>query len=251
MLFIGYKCSLKSLRGKIEGDDGLFSFYGNTPDCNLFERLGFQIKLEEHDKLTHASFCGIISDLRDLVNIREPITALLDFGWTGRRYINAKNHKLRKLLRAKALSMLYQYSGCPILDSLARYAIRNTEGLKFQIPANWDSYQKQRFAVLYKKYKERLPNRKTGFRTRMLMESKFNIPIFDQLAIESYLDGLEGIQPLCHPAIARHCPAAAVHYYSTYVAPLSWGLGNCLTGMFDGKHKNFLRCHDEKIRIKR
>jgi hypothetical protein len=112
-----------TLEGFVEGDDGLFS-----TDVHLsaedYEKLGFTIKIEEVDDPCHASFCGMVFSGSGEI-IREPRRFMMGFGWT-QSFINAGPHIMDELLRAKALSAVYETPQCPIVGAFARYALDHT-----------------------------------------------------------------------------------------------------------------------------
>lgn len=219
MLFTGYKCGLKSIKGRVEGDDGLFTFYGKVPTSADFAKLGLIVKLDLCDSLSEASFCGIVADMIDLINIKDPIAALLDFGWATQQYSGANDRKLKRILRTKAFSLVFQYPGCPILDALGRYGLRITDGLKFKMPASMTPYEKEKFMLSYNKYKNHLPVRTCTFRTRFLMEKIYKVSILHQFLIENYLNSLQDIRPLDHWAILANCPRTHVDYYDRFSGP--------------------------------
>lgn len=215
-LFVCHKLRIVGVRGLTEGDDGIFSMFDRIPDSTHFARLGFIVKMVEVDNISEASFCGIISDECDLINVKDPIEALLDFGWAHQQYSGAKQRKLLRILRTKAFSLLYQYAGCPILDALARYGLRITDGLKFKLPADMTNYEKDRFMSMWRKYKLDLPNKKTPWRTRLLVERKFGVFVADQIEIENYLNGLDRLTVLKHWAILAYCPPETIAYFDKY-----------------------------------
>lgn len=215
-LYVANKNGLTSVKGRVEGDDGIFSFYGPYPNEQDFTKLGLIIKIDKYDEITEASFCGIIADAEELIQVRDPISALLDFGYTTRQYAYASDKRLKQLLRAKAMSLIYQYPGCPILDSLARMALKLTTGSRFLLPSHTSEYHKDIFYALYHRYGNKFPVVNTGLRTRRLVEKKFGISIMEQLQIEQYLDSIETIQPLFHPAIIRHAHPDTIDYFERY-----------------------------------
>ncbi len=211
-LFVAKECGLKSLKGKVEGDDGLFTFYGDIPPVSYFEKLGLLIKLVEYDSITTASFCGIVSVEDSLINVTDPTVACLDFGWTSGKYANSGRRKLNKLLRAKSLSMAYQYPGCPILDALSKYGIRVTDGVNFQIPIEYDQYKRNR---LLDNMKHPLPSKTVDHNTRLLVENLYGISVYSQLKIEEYLNSLNCIVPLDIRGMLN-CNEDQLDYYQRY-----------------------------------
>lgn len=187
--------------GVVEGDDGLYRVEGPCPTIEDFASLGLVIKLDHHDQLETASFCGLVFDLEDRINVTDPIQALAKFGWTSGSYAGARQNKLNALLRAKAMSLKHQFNGCPILDALANYGLRITNNVSqrdvFKYATRsaevgwWD---RMKLAAIRKW--DRIPHREVGDRTRLLVEQLYNIPIEMQLTIEAYLDSLTENQPL-------------------------------------------------------
>jgi len=109
--------------GYVEGDDGIF-FSSVELTSQDYLDLGFTCKIVEHETATRASFCGIVcSD--SLQIIRNPRRFVSKFGWTN-SFVNAGPKIKSQLLRAKALSAIYEAPSCPIVSVLARQALRKT-----------------------------------------------------------------------------------------------------------------------------
>lgn len=221
-LFTFERCgsSRNSIRGVVEGDDGLFVFDGPAPTPDDFAKLGLVIKLEMHRDLAAASFCGLIFDPDDLVNIACPFKALATFGWTSSRYRNTSSKTLKAMLRCKALSLAHQYPGAPVFSALARYGLRVTDDvavsktLRVANARGWDEWHRVQVLQAIENCRESRP---VPMRTRLLMEEKFKLRVTDQLYIEAYLDSLREIRPL----VIDHAmfPSAWVDYSSRYVRP--------------------------------
>lgn len=215
MLFASYKLNLRSLKGKVEGDDGIFTFYGDVPDGEWFTQLGLIIKIVEYDELSLGSFCGILCDKDDMINVTNPIDALLDFGWTTGKYAGAKHKKLLQLLRSKAMSMAYQYPGCPILDALSKYGLRVTKGSTFTYPTG-DPYKAQMFKILFNKYGSAFPIKKIGLNTRLLVERLYGISIETQQNFENYLNNKMDLSPIDFGDLLSLVGKDQVDYYNKY-----------------------------------
>lgn len=214
-LFTAHKLNLKSLKGKVEGDDGIFTFYGEVPSTDWFAKLGLIIKIVEYEELSLGSFCGILCDSDDMINVTNPIDALLDFGWTSGKYSGASDKKLRMLLRAKSMSLAYQYPGCPILDALSKYGLRVTKGEKFLL--NLDPYKTELFRTMFLKYGTEFPIKTPSLRTRLLVERLFKIPINQQLKFENYLDHKQDLSPIEFGDFLDLVNADQKHYYDNYL----------------------------------
>lgn len=213
-LFTAYKNNLKSVKGKVEGDDGIFTFYGKCPGEDWFSRMGVIIKIVEYQELSLGSFCGILCDQEDMINITDPIAACLDFGWTTGKYAPAGDKKLAQLLRAKAMSLAYQYPGCPILDALSKYGLRMTEGVNYKL--NLDPYKTQSFELMYAKFGEKFPRVEVKYRTRLLVEQLFKIPVLVQISFEKYLNNLHVLCPIDFGDLLRYCHPDQRDYYHRY-----------------------------------
>lgn len=119
-LFIMHKLGIKG-HLMVEGDDGIMvSYNGILPTAADYLKLGFTIKLAEYAMPTMGSFCGLSSDGVD--NTRDPRRIFRSFGWTTSG-INSRPRRLWQLLKAKALSLLYELPQCPISGVLARCAL--------------------------------------------------------------------------------------------------------------------------------
>lgn len=165
-------CKGGELEGFVEGDDGIFS---TTVEITAkdYEQLGFTIKVEEVDDPTTASFCGLVfADSGQIV--RDPVKFCQTFGWT-QSFINAGHPTMMRLLRAKALSALYEAPNCPISAEISRYALRVTEGVDPLFVA--DGYH----AVP----SSDIPETNPSADTRALYADKYGIPVSVQLECES------------------------------------------------------------------
>lgn len=192
MLFILSEEGCQDVDGVVEGDDGLFRYQGRCPKGADFEKLGLKIKLEPCENITEASFCGLIFDPEDLVNVTDPFAEIATMFWV-RGGAALKQSKLKALLRCKSLSLAHQYPGSPVLQSMAQCVLRMTRNVAHvatQIANNnkflntWEREQ-----LLEAGFDERnIPTRVVPPSTRHLMESKFGLPVETQLRLEAMFD---------------------------------------------------------------
>jgi hypothetical protein len=214
-------------KGGHEGDDGITCTKPDSarPTTSDYQLLGWTCKLEAAESFSEASFCGIVSDREDLVNVTDILKAVAEFGWTSEKYAFANELTLKALLRAKGYSMIYQYPGCPVLDALGHYALRVTDDLavktrllqimqtKFE-----DSYKRNLILQAIEFVSMKRPDRKESPpNTRRLVYKKFGVSEQKQLEIESYLDSLSVICPL---QIDLDWHPDWVAAYDQYVRPL-------------------------------
>lgn len=213
-------------KGGHEGDDGATCTKPNEsrPTAKDYDDLGWICKSFSVPTFSEASFCGIVSDQEDLINVTNIKKAICEFGWTSEKYAHASNTTLMALLRAKGFSMVYQYPGCPILDALGHYALRITD--TSVVRDRLDRLLQSKFLDLYKreillqaieKITNERPERKdTPQNTRMLVERIYQISVDKQRQIEMYLDQLDRVQPLC---VDLDFPVSWAETWQCYVRP--------------------------------
>lgn len=240
LMFMLYLCKKNGnlcIRGVIEGDDGLFVMLGDPPKTEVFEKFGLSIKLINFRDINHASFCGMVFDLTDRTNVTNPIDVLLSFGWTTSNYARSNPRIHKHLIRAKALSLAYQYPACPILSTLAHKMCELTAGIDVLSFLNgkgarsFDQYKMEQMKNAAYMDKNNL-NRKPGHNTRLLVETLYGISIADQITIEGKISQMTEIKPIDIPEILSYCTPVTVDYYSRYCCkvdvktnyfmPMSW-----------------------------
>lgn len=187
-----------------EGDDGIVGCV-HAPAASDYKSLGAHIKLEVPPDIASASFCGNVFAPAAMHNVTNPLEASVAFGWTNYSYYGSGPKVLNSLLCCKALSMAYEYPGCPILRSLSRYALRMTWSL-FKNPqdlfsefvrleSNQYEVELLRKAIDYVS-ESGVPDVQIHDETRLLVERLYGVPVPMQLSIESYLDNLNELVPL-------------------------------------------------------
>lgn len=166
--------------GYVEGDDGIFSFPENIElDVDIYSKLGFIIKLEYVKEPEDASFCGIRGI--DGENVRDPFHFIQTFGWTATD-IGARPNKLKSLLRAKALSAVYETPQCPIIRAYADWALKHTRGVVPKFVS--DGYHN---TDVIPRCEEKLPAFNPSSRIRLRFATLFGISIPDQIRLEGKL----------------------------------------------------------------
>lgn len=201
MLFLCEKLGSTTV-GVVEGDDGLFMVDGPIPTTQDFADLGLVIKLQAHDALEEASFCGLVFDPEDLVNVTDPREELATFGWCSSRYARSRDKIKLMLLRCKSLSLAHQYPGCPILSSLAQYGLRVTRSVRYYMRGFMEKQGSHLSGWLREQYLNALSDEariklvSPPIRTRLLVERKFGVTVGEQKRIESMLDCLHELRPL-------------------------------------------------------
>jgi hypothetical protein len=183
--------------GFVEGDDGLFRLFDwQKIDDAIFTRLGLTIKMEKQTELHLASFCGLIFDPQSFTIITDPRKVLAEFGWADCHYVRCGDVRLKELLRAKALSFAHQYPGCPIVQSLAQYGLRMTRHIdmrRYLERARLGVWSRERLLEALDGDLKPVPVTRES---RDIVESKFGIPVSEQIAIEKLLDSKNDLSPI-------------------------------------------------------
>jgi len=227
MLYMCKRAGCKDVVGVVEGDDGLFRMRGKPPSVEDFAEIGMVIKADIHTSLTTASFCGLVFDIEDQVNVVDIRKVLAGFGWTSAKYVEARASKLEHLMRSKALSLLYQYPGCPVLQAFGRHILRLTSkySLRQSVQVamrNANVYERQRLremAEALERRKWELPFREVPMNTRFLVEQLYGVSVESQLALEKHFNEVQEICPINLDAFL-HPHWSWRDYYDQYV--LQW-----------------------------
>jgi hypothetical protein len=205
LMFMLFACEInrnKNVAGKVEGDDGIFSMDGEFPSAELFEQLGLKIKLVVHDSICKASFCGMVFDPEERINLTDPRHVLATFAWTSRQYLSASSNKLKLLLRCKALSIAHQYPGCPIIAALAQYGLRVTKSFDVKGFIETRSFSKYAGEYYRQIVADAVKDEKNirivspGIKTRLLVEELYGISVESQLKLEEELMTKNDLEPI-------------------------------------------------------
>jgi hypothetical protein len=224
MLFMLDRNGCENVDGVVEGDDGLFVFDGRAPTSKQFEDLGLIIKLEIIEDLARASFCGLVFDLFDLINVTDPRVVLASTAWTSERYVKARAKKLMVLLRCKALSMAHQYPGCPILSSYAHYILRLTRSydIRHYVYEGYMNEWERSQLIDALKDERKIHKIDPPDNTRRLVFELYGISERDQKHIEDWFDNCQSLQPFDIPCLRKYKNPVWEHYYYNYVSDRGW-----------------------------
>jgi hypothetical protein len=211
--------SEEDVRAVIEGDDCLCSA-PSFPTAEQFRMLGANIKIEMHDDLSTASFCGLVFDEQELFNVTNPLEVLATLPWTSNKYLGSSSNTKKKLLRCKALSMAHQYPGCPIVQSMAKCFLRLTSGIDVTHyvtqNGNISGWERDQLLEMLKFGVKNLTFPEPGFRTRQLVSKLYGIEIHEQRYIEELFDQKEDLGPIFSPFLVQLMPSVWREYYQKY-----------------------------------
>lgn len=125
----------------VEGDDSVFEEI--TGADVVFRNLGFTAKLETYDDLKDASFCRIY--VGGKAAITDAIYVLSKLGWSNAQYLQASKKKKYQLLKAKCMSYLTQYAGCPIVTTACNEILDKLEGINEIRDKDWWEKEKMKY----------------------------------------------------------------------------------------------------------
>lgn len=223
-LFVCSKAGIQEeeVDGFVEGDDGLFRFHNDQViDDTIFTKLGLTIKIEKHDQLHTAAFCGLVFDPTSLIIVTDPRKVLAEFGWADPFYVKCNDVRLKELLKAKSMSFAHQYPGCPIVQSVAFYGMRVTRHINVKRlidkSVTLGSWQRDRILEALKFHdSEGLKPVPVPDEARNIVESKFGITVAEQLAIEKIYDEKNDLTPV-DLGLPLFFPQEWNDFWATYV----------------------------------
>jgi len=169
--------------GFVEGDDGI-CLDNDIPD-SLITDLGINLTWERHPNFGTASFCGALCSLDDLVVIADPIKWLAKMTVAPPKYLHSSRNVKMSLVRALALSGLYQYRDCPVIGPICWSLCKRTSGFSIdRVTAEQDAWKRDLLVAA---------NRRETWSTqpvvkpsvRDLVAEMFGVSVPDQLYLES------------------------------------------------------------------
>jgi len=204
----------------VEGDDGIAGISKDIP-ASYFIDMGLNVKMETHEFLSDASFCGLVFDPIELINIRDPRTPLGTIMWVPKKYALASFKTHKSLLKSKALSIIFEYPGCPILSVLGHKLFSLLEDVPMKDISD-SSYTRREFAVHMERYlKGEVPIKEIGQRTRALMERLFDVSVQQQLDIEESIRNMT-LQEWDTSAVQNIMPQLWKENYNLYTRTSSY-----------------------------
>lgn len=168
----------------VEGDDGFIACTREL-DFTIAKKLGFSLKIEATMEASHVKFCSLSTcDGRIVPDIRRVLShygVINDIQVANLFRSQSKRGKrqLDQLMKSKAHSLLATSAGVPILQELALQQLRVYE--KTILNPKYFDYWESEFYDLYSQQRA-LP---ITDNMRAFVAENFDIPVKDQLAIES------------------------------------------------------------------
>lgn len=226
-----------SVRLIVEGDDSLFQTVADITSQDFID-CGLTCKLERHETINTASFCGLLYHPLTLDVITDPIKVILKTPYLPRKWSGSSKVVRLQILKCKALSILWQYPGCPILTSYAKWILRETCHLKIRKTV-LEFYKKQVFYQTagldyniflkinsYQSVLTETPCKEVSLHNRLLLEEKYAISIDEQIEIEKFYDSQGELRPYHHDLILNHCNSDQIHNFHSHVFEVPMGMRN-------------------------
>jgi len=180
-LYLCYKYECQDVRCFVEGDDCIGTYIGPQFTVEDYASFGFIIKLKYLHYPNTASFCGQIFSLTNFIVITDPLKVLINFTWVNMKYDNCKIKVRYGLIRSKALSLIYQYPGCPIIQPFALRMLYLTKDYKPVIDTSISRYKQE---IIKLAIDANLPVVPIEEASRQLMYEVFNLTLIEQQLFE-------------------------------------------------------------------
>lgn len=218
--YLCHKGGDDSVTPVVEGDDGLMGTTAIITEKD-FERVGLTCKLDEHNDLSTTSFCGLLFDYDASVNITNPYKVLIKTPWVARKYVGTSYKMHMRLLKAKALSILWQYPGCPIIQEYGKYLLRMT----YKVKANFsesDPYHinhvdiKDNNILSFEDQLKNTPYKRISISTRLLMEKIFKINVSYQKHLEKFFESKNDLSDY-NIDLSPHVHSDVMDFYNKHV----------------------------------
>nr|WRQ65809.1 polyprotein [Tolivirales sp.] len=221
----------------VSGDDSLFGLtnlegvdYSKYIDTNYLERYGVKLKLDLKDSVSGSGFLSKLYSEQDLKTICDPLKQLSK-GILPMKYASSKVGVKKSLARARAMSLKYEFDGCPIVGAYADCILRCTRNVSIKkalIYSELDDPFKHEKLVEAVKWFESQPRElrygessKVGIESRIIVEDSFGISVPAQLAIEEYFQQTDTTEFPCQfdvPLMDLIAPEANQEYYATHIS---------------------------------
>lgn len=189
------------------GDDGMTGLpwlswvdYSKLSDASYLWFYGVNLKLEMKESIAGSGFLSKLYSENDMHTLCDPIKQLAK-GILPLKYANAKVGVKKALARARAMSLLYEFGGCPIVASYALCIIRCTRNVQLKraliLAQKDDWYKFKAISEAVEWYENNVKGKydtwkcEIGMESRQIVEDNFGIPVCTQLYIEEYFDQVD------------------------------------------------------------
>lgn len=198
MAFLSREAGWPDFDAVVEGDDAVFPELGRPLTQADFGSVGFDVKVTRCSSLGVIGFCHLHFVEGEFDNIVDPAKTILLGGWTGSSLMWGGERVRAGLARARALSVLCQAPGCPVVASYARWILRSTDGVPvpkavFE-PSRWWTEEIMRDSSVEASLGRSLLGPTDA--ARAFVAEHFALPICEQLRLEAMFEGLNHLRPI-------------------------------------------------------
>lgn len=169
--------------GVVEGDDGLCKCA--TVDEALIADMGLDLKFEMAEHFSDASFCGVVCGKYDDQIIRDPIKTVRNTFIMPMRYFSSRESRKDGLMRARALSLKWNYNNCPIVGELMHRICYHTRSINAIIDTAENDLYSAEYVRKCESGRLDLIQPEVPLELRLSMQEHFNVPVLQQLIIET------------------------------------------------------------------
>lgn len=214
-LFLNKVLGNKHVDCLIEGDDCLGVFLGQRISEEMFSQVGFTMKQVVYlPSCNLASFCGQVFDFESCTVITNPVKVLLNFAWVSAQYSNSSYKTRLRLAKGKALSLIAQYPGCPVIQEFSLYILRVTSGVSLKIDGSMSGWERDNFLTAIRSSTE---PRVVSIHSREIMASVFKLSIDQQIALENHFNSKQTYEPIMHAVLYDFVSPSQFEYDQNYV----------------------------------
>jgi len=174
--------------------------------------------MEYFERINVASFCGQVFDVMSGVVIADPLKTILNFPWVNMKFAQQPLKTRLGLARCKALSLLYQHAGCPILQPYALMVLRICGSVDYV----FDTTDRYKYALQLEAFNNGAVSKPITDSCRSLFAGYYNMSVFDQLDIERAFDLNRGFEFFDCPTFLRLTSPVTKDAWERYVKQIPW-----------------------------
>jgi len=186
----------KNMKLLVEGDDGIMGLTDPIFTKHDYEQFGFKIDMVYTQDFTKQLFCGNLFDPVEGRTIISTEQIMRTFWTVASMYFRSGDVKKNCLLRSKAMSLFCLGKYTPIASALA-LKLLDVIGIGGEIVEPGNAWWETQIRDVYAN--ETFKPVEISYRSRMLFASKFNVPINEQIQLESQISKCQKLEDFDFP----------------------------------------------------
>lgn len=198
----------------IEGDDCLGCYTKRLPTKEDYEKLGLTVKIVPVPDYREASFCGQVYSSKSLGTLVDFHKVMTKTSWSSRPYMLSSEKTHKELLRAKAMSISYMHTDCPIVWAYAKWILKCTMGMRYRLERTLNSYQK---AFVKKCALQNTKPQAPTMEVRVEYERIFGVSVLEQLSLEEWLLKQTKLKQVDHPVLIDKMTSCQLDYHCRFM----------------------------------